>query len=124
MAAGVAAVRAYRDEQLFERARAIEEWLRAGGNALQRRYSIVGEVRGVGAFFGLELVSDRATRAPLVAWQGPATLASFFNDLLARGLYVYGRYNVAIVAPPLTIPPEQLDEGFAILDAALARLNG
>ncbi len=124
MAAGVAALRAYREERLFERAREIEGWLRTRFDALQRRHRVVGEVRGVGAFFGLELVADRETRTPLVPWQGTRTLASFFNNLLARGLYVLGRYNVAIVAPPLVISTDQLDEGFEILDTALERLEG
>jgi taurine--2-oxoglutarate transaminase len=123
MAAGIAALQAYRDEGLFARAREVEGWFRTRFDALQRRHDVIGEARGVGAFFGLELVSDRSTRAPLVAWQGTKTLQAFFNDLLAHGLYVYGRYNVAIVAPPLTVSPEELDEGFAILDAALERLR-
>jgi taurine--2-oxoglutarate transaminase len=123
MAAGVAALQAYRDEALFARARQIEEWLRERFNALARRHEVIGEARGVGAFFGLELVADRKTRAPLVAWQGATTLQAFFNDLLAHGLYVYARYNVAIVAPPLTVSVDELDEGFAILDAALTRLS-
>ncbi len=123
MAAGVAALRAYREERLFERAREIEGWLRTRFDELQRRHAIVGEARGVGAFFGLELVADSQTRAPLIPWQGAQTLAPFFNDLLERGLYVLGRYNVAIVAPPLTVSVDELDEGFAILDAALTRLG-
>ncbi|MBV8196598.1 MAG: aminotransferase class III-fold pyridoxal phosphate-dependent enzyme [Candidatus Eremiobacteraeota bacterium] len=123
MAAGVAALQAYRDEGLFARAREIERWLRERCEVLQRRHPVVGEARGVGAFFGLELVADRQTREPLVAWQGARTLQGFFNELLADGLYVYGRYNVAIVSPPLTISIDELDEGFAILDSALERLR-
>jgi taurine---2-oxoglutarate transaminase len=123
MAAGVAALQAYHDEDLFHRAREMEAWLRARCDALQRRHDIVGEARGVGAFFALELVADRTTRIPLVPWQGSATLASFFNDLLARGLYVYGRFNVPIISPPLTISTGELDEGFEILDAALTKLS-
>ncbi|HVR47536.1 MAG TPA: aminotransferase class III-fold pyridoxal phosphate-dependent enzyme [Candidatus Binatia bacterium] len=123
MAAGVAALHAYRDERLFERAREIEGWLRERFDRLASRHAVVGEARGLGAFFGVELVSDRETRAPLVAWQGTQSLGAFFNDLLAHGLYVYGRYNVAIVSPPLTVTPEELDEGFEILDAALTRLE-
>jgi taurine--2-oxoglutarate transaminase len=60
----------------------------------------------------------------LIPWQGAQTLGPFINDLLERGLYVLGRYNVAIVAPPLTVSVDELDEGFAILDAALTRLSG
>ncbi len=123
MAAGVATLRAYRDEALFERAREIEGWLRTRFDALQRRHKIVGEARGVGAFFGLELVEDRETRKPLVPWQGAQSLQPFFNDLLDRGLYVLGRYNVAIVSPPLVITREELDEAFETLDGALERLS-
>jgi taurine---2-oxoglutarate transaminase len=122
MAAGVAALAAYRDEHLFERARQIEAWLRTRLDRLQRRHELIGQTRGVGAFFGLELVADRETRAPLVPWQGTQSLQPFFDDLLAHGLYVLGRYNVAIIAPPLTIAPEELDEAFEILDGALERL--
>jgi taurine---2-oxoglutarate transaminase len=123
MAAGVAALRAYRDERLFERAREIEGGLRKRFDALHRRHRSIGEARGVGAFFGLDLVSDRETRTPLVPWQGAQSLQGFFNDLLDHGLYLYGRYNVAIVSPPLVISDEELDEGFEILDAALGRLE-
>ncbi len=122
MAAGVAALAAYRDEHLFERAREIDGWMRTRFDRLQRRHALIGEARGVGAFFGLEFVADRETRAPLVPWQGTQSLQPFFDDLLAHGLYVLGRYNVAIIAPPLTISPEELDEGFEILDGALERL--
>lgn len=122
MAAGVATLRAYREERLFERARELETRLRAGLESLQRRHRVIGEVRGVGAFFGIELVADQDTRVPLVPWQGKASLPHFFDDLLAHGLYVLGRYNTVIVAPPLTIGFSELDEAFAILDGALTRL--
>jgi len=123
MAAGVAALRTYREGRLFERANEIEGWLQARFAELQRRHRVVGETRGVGAFFGLELVADRDTREPLVAWQGGASLANFFSDVLEHGVYVLGRYNVAIVAPPLIVEPGELDEAFEVLDGALERLS-
>jgi taurine---2-oxoglutarate transaminase len=123
MAAGLAALHVYREERLFERAREIENWLRARFDVLQRRHRVIGEARGVGAFFGLELVSDRESRMPLVPWQGENSLQSFFNDLLAHGVYVLGRYNVAIIAPPLIVTPDELDDAFERLDGALTRLE-
>lgn len=123
MAAGVAALRTYREGRLFERANEIEGWLQTRFAELQRRHRVVGETRGVGAFFGLELVADRDTREPLVAWQGGASLAHFFGDVLEHGVYVLGRYNVAIVAPPLIVEPGELDEAFDVLDGALERLG-
>ena len=122
-AAGLAAVSAYREERLFERARDLEGSMRARFAELQQRHPTIGDVRGVGAFFGLELVSDPQTRQPLVAWQGAQSLQPFYNDLLARGLYIYGRYNVIIVAPPLTISESELDQATAIFDAALTALE-
>jgi taurine--2-oxoglutarate transaminase len=122
VAAGAAAVRAYRDERLFERARTIEGWLQSRFGELARRHRLLGEARGVGAFFGLELVADPQTREPLVPWQGPRSLQAFFDDLLQRGLYVYGRYNVLLVSPPLTVSESELDEATAILDAAFTDL--
>ena len=53
----------------------------------------------------------------------PQSLQPFFNDLLARGLYIYGRYNVIVVAPPLTISEKELDEAVAIFDAAFTELE-
>ena len=100
MAAGVATLRAYRDERLFERAREIEGWLRTRFDAHQR-HRVVGEARGVGAFFGLELVADRRS-APLVPWQGTARWRILQRSARSRSLRV-GRYNVAIVAPPLVV---------------------
>jgi taurine--2-oxoglutarate transaminase len=122
-AAGVAAIAAYRDEQLFERARAMESALRNRLEELQQRHRSIGEVRGVGAFFGLELVRDRDSREPLVAWQGTQSLQSFFNDMLARGLYLFGRYNTVIAAPPLIASDAEFDEAAEILDAALTKLE-
>ncbi|MGH7706450.1 MAG: aminotransferase class III-fold pyridoxal phosphate-dependent enzyme [Vulcanimicrobiaceae bacterium] len=124
-AAGLGALRAYRDGALFERGCEIEGWLRDGLTELARKHPQIGDVRGVGAFFGLELVHDRATREPLVAWQGgdAGPMPKFFAALRDRGVYAFGRYNVVIIAPPLTIERGQLDEGIAGLDGALTAIG-
>ena len=123
MAAGIAVLRAYREERLFERARELEPLLRGRLEGLRERHRAIGEIRGVGAFFGIELVADQKTREPLVPWQGTRSLAPFFNDLLGNGLYLLGRYNVAIVSPPLVISEDEIDEGVTIIDRALTRLE-
>ncbi len=126
MAAGVAVLRAYRDEDLFARAAALEPRLRAGLEGVRERHPIVGEVRGRGAFFALEFVSDAQTRAPLVPWQGPTqgVMPALFASLRKRGAYAMGRFNVLHVAPPLTITDEQLDEAVATIDGAVGDLEG
>jgi taurine--2-oxoglutarate transaminase len=124
MAAGVATLQAYRDGDLYARARAIEPRLRAGLERVRDEHEIVGEVRGVGAFFALEFVSDRAARTPLVPWQGKSMgpMPALFASLKKRGAYAFGRYNVLHVAPPLIITDEQIDEAVATIDAAVGEL--
>lgn len=123
-AAGVAALRAYREEGLYERGREIERWLRTGLEELARKHTVIGEVRGLGAFFAIELVKERATREPLVAWQGKSQgpMPSFYAELRKRGVYAFGRYNVVLIAPPLTVRENELHEGLEALDGALATL--
>jgi taurine--2-oxoglutarate transaminase len=81
-------------------------------------------VRGVGAFFAVVFVSDRAPRTPLVAWQGKTAgaMPALFNALRAGGVYAFGRYNILVVAPPLVIEEAELDEALATLDSAIGAL--
>ncbi|MFN2459205.1 MAG: aminotransferase class III-fold pyridoxal phosphate-dependent enzyme [Candidatus Velthaea sp.] len=124
MAAGSAALDAYRDERLFERGAEMEPVLRALLDGLCARHEILGEVRGVGAFFGLEFVRDRDTRTPLVPWQGKTAgiMPALFAGLRKRGVYAFGRYNVAHIAPPLIATNEDLAAIAAALDGAIGDL--
>ena len=126
MAAGLATLAAYREEGVFDDVRTrIEPRLRAGLERVRDVHPIVGEVRGLGAFFALEFVADRATRAPLVPWQGtsPGPMPVLFASLRKRGAYAFGRYNVLHVAPPLVIDDAQIDEAVATIDAAVSDLE-
>jgi taurine--2-oxoglutarate transaminase len=125
VAAGVATVDTYRDERIFERAAGLESTIRSGLESIAKSHPIVGEVRGVGALFALELVMDRESREPLIPWQGAGMgpLPTFLNGLRARGAYAFGRYNCIVISPPLTIEKSDLDQGFAALDGALGDLE-
>ena len=91
---------------------------------LQDRHPSIGEVRGLGCFWGLELVRNRETRAPLVPYNATgeafAPVARLSKTALGLGLYLMTHWNVIMVVPPLTITREEVDEGVAILDEALA----
>jgi taurine---2-oxoglutarate transaminase len=124
-AAGVATLQAYADGGVFADVRTrIEPRLRAGLERLRDRHEIVGEVRGVGAFFAVEFVSDRDARTPLVPWQGKAMgpMPALFAALRKRGAYAFGRYSVLHVAPPLIIDDAQIDEAVATIDASIGEL--
>lgn len=121
MAAGLATVQAYRDEKLFDRGATIESWLRPALAAIAEKHRTVGEARGVGAFFALELVKDRASKEPLVPWHGdgPGVMKTFYAELRKRGVYTFGKFNCVMIAPPLTVKKEELDAGLAAVDEAL-----
>jgi taurine--2-oxoglutarate transaminase len=125
VAAGLAALQAYEEDGLFTRGLEVEGWLQQGLAAIAEKHPIVGEVRGVGAFFALELVKDRASKEPLVPWHGDGlgVMKTLYGELRKRGVYTFGKYNCAMVAPPLNVTREELDEGLAALDASLGVLE-
>lgn len=122
MAAGLATVRAYQEDKIFDNALRIEGWLKAGLASIAEKHRVVGEARGVGAFFALELVKDRATKEPLVPWHGEGGLGvmkNLYGELRKRGVYTFGKFNCVMVAPPLTAKESEVKEGLAALDDAL-----
>ena len=124
MATGVAVLEAYAQERLFACGAAMEARLRTTLDKLAAKHEIVGDVRGVGAFFALEFVSDRAKRTPLVAWQGsgPGVMKHLFAGLRGRGVYAFGRYNIVHIAPPLIATQTDIDEIAGALDGAIGDL--
>ena len=122
-AAGVATVEAYREERVIENAAAQGERCGPRLRELAARHPSVGEVRGVGLFWGLELVRDRATREPLVPFNArgdaDAPMARLRQAAMARGLYLFTHFNVVMVTPPLVIGRDELEEGLTILDQVL-----
>jgi taurine--2-oxoglutarate transaminase len=123
-AAAVASIEAFREEGIVEHAAEMEQHFRTGLQDLAERHPSIGDVRGLGCFFGIELVRNRETREPLVPFNATgeafAPVSRVMKAALERGLYLMTHWNVVMVCPPLTITREELDEGLAILDEALA----
>ena len=125
MASIVATLEAMRDERIVENAQLIGETVLGPGlRELAERHKVIGEVRGVGAFWALDLVTDRATRAPLAAYGGSSTA---MNELIAackeRGLMPFTNFNRLHVVPPCTVTEQEAKEGLAILDQAFAAIG-
>jgi taurine--2-oxoglutarate transaminase len=123
-ATGVASIQAFREEGVVENAAAMGDLFREELGRLAERHPSIGDVRGLGCFWGLELVRDRETREPLVPYNATgeafAPMARLGKAALERGLYLMTHWNVIMIVPPLTITREELAEGIAILDDALA----
>ena len=91
---------------------------------LADRHPSIGDVRGLGCFWGLELVKDRATREMLVPFnasgEAAAPVARVAKAALERGLYLMTHWNMIMIVPPLTITRDEAEEGVAVLDEVLA----
>ena len=128
-AAAVASIEAFKEEGLIERARWLgEEVLGPELAALADRHPSVGEVRGLGVFWALELVRDRATREMLVPYNASGEAAKPMAEVAAackeRGLWPFIHFNRIHVVPPLVITPEEARQGISILDEALDVADG
>ncbi len=126
MAAGLANLKAMRDEGVVNRARVLEPLLRDGLEKIAAKHPVIGDVRGVGAMFGLEFVRNRDTREPLVPWYaGENTpVTQLAGALREEDVYAFGRYNVMLITPPLVIREDELEFGLRALDAALSKVEG
>ncbi len=122
-AAGCATLEVYLEEGLAERAAATGEGLMARLQEMAGRHPAVGEVRGLGLLAGIELVRDRRTREPLSPQRteeplSPA-MAEVRQAVIGRRVWPLFRWNLVVLAPPLNISAEELEEGLAAIEAGL-----
>ena len=124
-AAGVAAIAAYREENLIARSRVLGGRMLQRLRAMQERHAVIGDVRAAkGLFAVVELVKNRETREPLAHW--PAvhpSLARFVSTARARGVSFAVRGNLIILAPPLVIGEDEIERAFDIMDGLLGELS-
>ncbi|WP_322920755.1 aspartate aminotransferase family protein [Nocardioides renjunii] len=120
-AAAVATIETMEDEGIVEQAAALgAEVIGPALAAMAERHAWVGEVRGTGAFWALELVADRATREPLAPYGASSPAMDAVLAACRRGgMIPFANFNRIHVVPPLTITHEEARRGLAILDAAL-----
>ncbi len=123
-ASAVASIRIFEDEGVLQNARMLgADVIGPGLREIAERHPSVGDVRGVGVFWAVELVCDRTTREPLVPFNasGPAAapMAEFAAACKARGLWPFTHFNRTHVVPPCNSTPEEVREGLAALDEAL-----
>jgi taurine---2-oxoglutarate transaminase len=123
-ASAVASIEAFREEDIVENSAEVGAYLGDQLRGLAESHPSIGEVRGLGCFWGVELVKNRQTREMLVpfnaAGDAAAPVARMAKAALDRGLYLMTHWNVVMVVPPLTITREEVDEGIAVLDEVLA----
>jgi taurine--2-oxoglutarate transaminase len=121
-AAAVATITAMDDEGIVENARRIgDEVLRPGLVELASKHHVIGDVRGLGVFFALELVTDRETKEPLAPYGGSSpALGEVLRACRDESLLIFNNFNRLHVVPPCTITDAEARDGLARLDRALA----
>ncbi|MFJ4650207.1 aspartate aminotransferase family protein [Nocardia sp. NPDC088792] len=125
-AAAVATVNAMREEGIVENAADIgARVIGPGLRELAERHPSIGEVRGLGVFWAVELVRDRETREPLAPYGGTSpAMTETVAAAKAAGLLLFVNFNRLHVVPPCTITEGETKEGLAILDQALTIADG
>lgn len=124
-AAAVATIDVMKEEKIVEQAAEIgEKVIGPGLRELAKKHKVIGEVRGLGVFWALDLVTDRSSRAPLAPYGGTSpAMTALVNECKKRGLMPFTNFNRLHVVPPCNITAEEAREGIAILDASLGTIS-
>ena len=123
-ASAVASINIFKEEGIVEHARSLgTDVIGPELRALAERHPSVGEVRGLGVFWAIELVRNRDTREPLVPFNAGGADAAPMAELVAAckalGLWPFTHFNRMHVVPPLTISADEVRQGIAIIDEVL-----
>jgi 4-aminobutyrate aminotransferase/(S)-3-amino-2-methylpropionate transaminase len=119
--AALAVLKVFDEQHLAHRAARIGEWIGRRTQEYASLFPLVGDVRGLGAMRAFELVRDRGSRTP-----AREETEAVIEYCWRHGLIILpaGTYNNVIrLLFPLVITDDQLEEGFRILEAALASVS-
>jgi taurine--2-oxoglutarate transaminase len=120
MASIVAALDAMEADGIVDNARTIgTDHLAPGLEALAANHPLIGDVRGVGVFWALDLVSDPDTREPVSG----VVIAQLKKELMARGLLPFAADNRIHVVPPCIVTAEEVARALAIYDEAFTAVE-
>ena len=120
-AAAVATIETMHEEKIVENAAKIgTDVLGPGLRELAERHPIIGDVRGLGVFWAIELVSDRDTKEPLAPYGGSSPEMKAIADRAQRnGLLMFQNMNRFHLTPPCIVTAEETKQALAVLDDAL-----
>jgi taurine--2-oxoglutarate transaminase len=125
LAPAIAAISEMRRLDLVNRSRELGAYLGEKLHALKAKHPSIGEVRGLGLFWAVELVKDHVTKAPLNTMQDkvdgkPAIVEKVAAEMMKRGVTIQAWISHFVIAPPLIIDKDQIDFAVDALDHSLA----
>lgn len=118
-ASALKVIEVIQNEQLCEKALAISARCQHRFNGWKDKYSVVGDVRGIGAMLGIEFVKDKVTKEP-----NKELVSKLIQECVSDGLIIEGAgtyENVIRFLCPLVVTNQQLDAGFDILERAIQK---
>ncbi len=119
--AALAALDLIESRGFLDRAEAIGAKAHSRAEKWKERFQLVGDVRGLGAMVGIELVVDRASKEPAKEAANRVSQLAYQRGLLTITAGTYG--NVLRTLMPLVIGDEELEEGLSVLESALAQVD-
>ena len=125
LAPAIAAINEMKRLRLNERAVELGDYLGKKLMALKEKHPSIGEVRGIGLFWAVELVKDRKTREPFNSYKdkvnGSAlTVDKVASEMMKKGVFLQAWVSHFVIAPPLIITKEEIDTGVRALDETLS----
>jgi taurine--2-oxoglutarate transaminase len=124
LAPAIAAINEYKRLNLLNRAVEMGEYLGSRLKLLKEKHQSIGDVRGIGLFWAVELVKDRKTKQPFNTFSDKVSGAPLLVDKIAaqmmkKGVFIVSWVSHFVIAPPLIITKEEIEEGVEALDEAL-----
>ena len=123
-AAALETLKIYEEDNLFENARRMGEYMNEQVASLMQKHPSIGDFRNTGLLGCIELVKNRDTKEPMAPFNAKPDEMVVMNKVAARirelGMYTFVRWNFIFVAPPLCVTKEQIDEGLNIISDAIS----
>lgn len=123
-AAGLETLKIYEDEKLIANAVETGQYVDKQIDKLRQKHPCIGDWRNTGLLGCLEIVKNRTTKEPMAPYNAKPHEMIVMNKVAAKlrelGMYTFVRWNFVFIAPPLSITKKQIDEGLAMISAALS----
>jgi taurine--2-oxoglutarate transaminase len=124
-ATAVATIEVMKSEKMVENAFSIgEKIIGPGLKELAEKHKVIGDIRGVGVFWGIDMVIDRSTREPLAPY---GTSSPKMNEIVAackqNGLMPFNNFNRIHMVPPCNISESDAKAGIQLLSRSLSDVN-
>ena len=124
LAPAIAAINEYNRLHLIERAQEMGDYMGMTLNELKGKHSSIGDIRGIGLFWAVELVKNQKTKEPFNSYADkvngtPLLVDKVASEMMKNGVFIQAWVSHFVIAPPLIITHEEIDSGVKVLDEAL-----